>query len=225
MTAADRARRATRWTVMAVAACSISIVAAACGIDEQESAQPINPDALGGLDQTIPPSTDDLGSPVVPSSTVNPPASTTPASSDPGPTEPATMFYIEGPALAPVTVDVKAGLGLLELLQSLETGPPQAEAEAGLRTAIPPGLIVSVRAIADTVTVNFEPTLFQEIDGRDRPLVIGQVVLTVDAQGTPRVRFTLAGEPLPVLRRNGEFTEGTESVTANDYEQLIAADD
>lgn len=226
MITAPNARRSTRRIGRAIAVLSMSVLGTSCGIDAQENAQPINPDVLEGLDQTVPPVTDEPGVvPSSPSSTVDTSPSSAPASSLPGPMEDVTLFFIEGPALKPVTVSVQADLGAQQFVERLEEGPPQAEAEAGIRSALPLDLIATVRPLADTVTVGFDPAIFEEVDGRDRPLLIGQIVLTLDAYGIPRVRFMLDGEALPVLRRDGTLTNGTEFVTAFDYEQLVAPDE
>lgn len=207
-----------------VATAVITFIAASCGIDAQESAQPINPDVLDGLDQTVPPGTEATGPSTLPAPTATAPASTVGAGSEPSTADTASMYYIEGPALVPVVEDVDSDLSLRSFLGVLENGPPEEAAETGIRSAIPDDLIMSVRVLSDSVTVDFDPTLFQAVDARDRPLLIGQVVLTLTKNdlGYSRVRFTLGGEPLEVPRRDGTLTNGTEWVTAHDYEQLVA---
>ncbi len=214
-----------RRALVALAGLFMATVAAACGIDAQESAQPINPNALGGLDQTVPPATDLPGQPTAPSTTTaNVPASTTPDSLVSTGTKTTTMYFIQGPGLVGVPVDVPVGLGLSGVLARLAT-PPADEAEAGIRSAIPEGLILDVTMRDDRATIDFDPTLFQGVSNQDRPLLIGQVVLTVSDWCCKNVRFTLAGEALQVLRRNNSLTNPGEYVTAQDYEQLVVPED
>lgn len=208
------ARRLARCVAAVVAAVAV----AACGIDAQERAQPINPDILGGLDQTVPPASDAGGPATVP------PSSQAPASTLGAGTMPRTMYFIEGPALVPVGVEMPPDPSLRGLLSRLEKGPTREALDAGIRSAVPEGLIASTRVAGPRVTVDFDPAVLQTVDGRDRPLLIGQVVMTLAAHGMERVRFTLDGEPLQVPRRDGTLTDGTEWVTAWDYEELVADD-
>lgn len=184
-----------------------------CGIGDQHGVERIGPDALGGLDLTVP---------AAPTSTI---AAGLVA---------ATMYYIEGDTLVPVTVDVPV-LSVRAYLAALEAGPPQAALDRGVRSAIPPGLVSSVHVSLDTITVDLDGELLGTVDAEDQQNLLAQIVLSLtdlpDHPGTDddlptirQVRFTLDGMPLQVLRRDNTLTEPGAPVTRQDYEQLLAPD-
>lgn len=105
------------------------------------------------------------------------------------------------------------------LLAQLETGPTDAEADAGLRSALSDtDAIASVDVEGGIAVVDLAET-FQELGGGDQLVAIAQLVFT--ATGRPdvdEVTLTLEGETVEVPRGDGSLTSG--SLERADYESL-----
>jgi hypothetical protein len=215
----------------------VTCLVAGCGIGSTETVEEIQPGELAALDQTSTTSTTTL-----------PPAETTPETSAatadtappvPGPaesapdttlaepTEPVLLYFVNGSEIVPVDTPVTAPAAERRILNALGLGPPPAEFDAGVRTAVPPGLVVGfrkspARALA---TVDVDGELFRGIDDDSQRYAVAQIVLTLtNRPDIDSVLFTIDGDPLRVYQRNNELTEPGEPVTREDYEELLADD-
>jgi hypothetical protein len=210
---------------------------AGCSVGGQDGVTRINPADLGGLDQTVPdasPAPASAPTVLSPPTTSAQPVSTPPLPSRPSSTVPvtvpATMYFIAGEGLVAVPMELpeSAVQSVRSYLDTLAAGPPPSAVERGIRSAIPPDLVESVQIRSDGITIDLDGELFSSVDTQDQQLLIGQLVLSItdlpDAGGLRRfnrVRFTLDGAPLPVLRRDNSRTAPGEFVTADDYSQLL----
>lgn len=135
------------------------------------------------------------------------------------PTEKATVFLVQGERLAPVQRELPAPVSVDSVLEALAAGPTATEVQLGLRTALlAPGLMESAGVSGGIATVDLGQP-FTEIAGRDQILALAQIVSTVTGlPGVGRVRFTLDGQPVGILRGDGAVT--TETVSRDDYATL-----
>ena len=188
----------TRWVAALVtAAC---VVAAACGVPPDDRASVASPES-------------------VPFDLLGEAPSVTATSLPFAPTERATIFLVQGERLAPVQRELPAPVSVDSVLEALAAGPTATEVQLGLRTALlAPGLMDSGGVSGGIATIDLGPP-FTEIAGRDQILALAQIVSTVTGlPGVGRVRFTLDGNPVGILRGDGAVT--TETVSRDDYATL-----
>ncbi|WP_460661783.1 GerMN domain-containing protein [Kribbella swartbergensis] len=127
--------------------------------------------------------------------------------------------FVRNDRLVPVTREV-TGPDLLDgVIQALTAGPTGTEQAAGITSALPPGLALSVVEVQSTRVVL---QLSGETDGRsatENVLAVGQIVLSVTALRTvEEVTFWRDGAPVEALLADGALT--TDPLTAADYEAL-----
>ena len=219
-----------------VAPCAVLLcVLAGCGIGTTDTVEEIDPGELAALDQTSTTSTTTLPPVETTPETSLPTADTSPPASGPlvsspettlaEPTELVWLYFVNGSEIVPVETPVRAPVAERRIMDRLGEGPPPAEFEAGVRTAVLPGLISSLRksSARALVTVDLDGELFHGIDSENQRYVVAQIVLTLTRlPGIDNVLFTIDGDPLRVYQRNNELTEPGEPVTKEDYEELLA---
>jgi len=135
-------------------------------------------------------------------------------------TEKATLFLVQGERLAAVQRELPAPVSVESVLEALAAGPTATEVQLGLRTALltTPGLVNSGGVSGGIATIDLGQP-FSEIAGRDQIVALAQIVSTVTGlPGVGRVRFTLDGSPVGILRGDGAVT--TETVSRDDYATL-----
>ncbi|MGI9052056.1 MAG: GerMN domain-containing protein [Ilumatobacteraceae bacterium] len=223
MTVEGPSRR--RLVVSTVAAIGL-VLGAACGTGGDGAFERIDGDELFGLDQTTTTSTSSTSSTTtttsVPESSV-PIQTSTSAPSTTIATEPIELYFVSGNQLEPVTRSLSRDPSANRVMALLEEGPPPGEPGVGLRSFVDSGLITAVREPgAGFATVDLAGEPFDDIEGRDQRLAIGQIVLTLTRRpGIGQVQFSLAGEPLAVPGADGVQTEPGAQVSRVDYEDLL----
>jgi hypothetical protein len=205
---------------------------AGCRIGGSDRVEEVDANLLSGLNEPTTSTTtmlpDTVPDTVAPTSTTMPPGVTSyssPAPTTTVATEPLRLYFVEGSQLVPIEVDVPEDISVRSRLALLEDGPPATDAEAGVRTALVPGLItgMAIRGSRDA-TVDLDGEVFADVADADQRLMIGQIVLTlVDQPGIDRVGFTRDGEPLAVPLRNLALSQPGEAVDRGDYESLLVA--
>jgi spore germination protein GerM len=129
-----------------------------------------------------------------------------------------SIYLVSGDRLAEVRRPFAAGAGLKGLLALVTSGPTDAEASAGLRSAL------SATAVVDAATANGQAEValseaFASLDSREQVLAIAQVVYTTTADpAIHAVRFTVDGKIVEVP--NGQASLVTRPVTRADYAAL-----
>jgi spore germination protein GerM len=215
----------------------MTCLVAGCGIGTTDTVEEIQPGELAALDQTSTTSTTTLPpaetTPETSAATVDTappnsgPVDSAPETTIAEPTELVDLYFVNGSEIVPVPTPVTAPAAERRILDALGLGPPPAEFEAGIRTAVPPDLVVGLRKSLSRalVTVNLNGELFHGIDSENQRYVLAQIVLTLtNLPGIVNVLFTIDGDPLRVFQRNDELTEPGEPVTREDYEELLADD-
>jgi hypothetical protein len=199
--------------------CILMIVGtAACRIGGSDHVEEVDADLLSGLDEPTPETSAPPGS--------DPVTSTLPGSTTTVATDTVKLFFIEGSQLVAVDVETPRGTSLRGRLRLLEEGPPAERAQAGVRTALTPGLISGfARRGTDGATVTLDSEAFAGVDNADQQLMIGQIVLTLT--GWPRIErvdFTLDGEPMQVFLEDNTLSQPGAAVGRDDYAVLLAGD-
>ena len=140
----------------------------------------------------------------------------------------ASIYLVnDGDRLRPTSRQVRVSprppTHLASVLDALIGGPTEADADDGLRSAVPS--TTEVRAVTvdgDTVVVDLSEE-FASIGGERELLAVGQVVLTVTTfPGVRQVRLQLDGRPTPLPLPDGSLTDGP--VALSDYAELLDPD-
>jgi hypothetical protein len=209
--------------LVAASALAIGVViGAACGTGDDGAFERIDSKDLFGLDQTTTTSTTTTTTTVPESSVPVPPSTSMPSTTVP--TEPIELYFVSGNQLDVVIGNLSRDPSAIRVMALLEDGPPPGEAGLGLRTFVEAGLISSVRESgAGFAAVDFAGEAFDDIEDRDQRLAIGQIVLTLTRRpGIGQVQFSLEGEPLAVPGGDGVQTDPGQSVSREDFEDLLS---
>jgi spore germination protein GerM len=118
-----------------------------------------------------------------------------------------TVYFARGGVLVPETRRIPPPVSLTALIRSLRRGPTNAEAAAGIRTALPEeNAVRSVRLEAGEATVDLTDAL-ADLSTGDQVLALAQIVFTLTGSpGVGQVRFTRDGNPVEVPRPDGGLT-------------------
>lgn len=144
----------------------------------------------------------------VPFDLLDPTSPTSTSTTVPSPVEASAQIFLVGPTghLVPVTryISVSAP-DLVGVLSALVVGPTDAEAAAGLQSAVPTQTTLLGASIAgDLATVNLSGT-FGQLVGTAQIQAVAQIVYTAaEFPGVSRVAFELAGEPVDVPVASGQ---------------------
>ena len=188
MTAAPgRARcRRRRWLAVITLA-AVAAVAAGCGVPVDRG-----PTALPRRG--------------VPFGLLAPGTPTSSTSSQPPPVAVTVQVFLLLPTghLAPVNRDVPVPAPLTMVLGALVDGPTNAEAAAGLGTAIPAQTqVIAATVAAGTATVDLGGP-FGQLVGQAQIDAVAQIVFTATAlPGVTGVTFELSGQPIDVPTASG----------------------
>ena len=122
----------------------------------------------------------------------------------------------EEATLGPVARRVD-GPALAVTLAELERDPTDAEAAAGLRSALAGSdVIAGAGTTGETATVDLGEG-FAAIGGSEQLVAISQIVFTATARpGVEQVTFTLDGRPIEIPTGDGSLTSG--AVSRDDYD-------
>jgi spore germination protein GerM len=144
-------------------------------------------------------------------------SSDTPTTTNPRDAASYTIYLVSGDHLRAVTRSARSAPTPVEQLSQLVKGPTPAEADAGLRTLLPPEVTVDgVRISNHVATIELSGTGAAQSAGDERALAIAQLVYTATAvPGVTRVQFEVDGTPAEVPRGDGRLT--SRPVTRADY--------
>lgn len=164
----------------------------------------------------------------VPPETPNLEDSTT-TSLAPIPVEPVSVYFARGltDVMQAIEIVRPVGTPVLELVTLLER--PSGITEAGLRTAVLPGLIDDIVVDRGTATVVLDRTVLDRMSNTNQQRAIAQIVLTVtsfrtvDAGGIGRIRFEVDRSGFPVfVPAFGGSSDPGEELSFTDFQSLIA---
>jgi hypothetical protein len=197
---------------------ALLVAFSACGVPSGSSSRPIDPDAVpSALNAT----TTTLDPSLVPTTTTI----ATDQSSEPSttvPVEPVALFYVAGNQVVAIPRLLLSPAAPPQVLAALAEGLPTGDEAAGLRNAIPRGLMASVSVERGIATVDLPPTFSVDVQGSDQRLAIAQIVLTLTRRaGIGQVIFTSDRAPLAVPRGRGDLTAPGGLVACDDYDNLL----
>jgi Sporulation and spore germination len=197
------------------------VVAAACGLPNENEFQPIDRGEDGfGLSET---STTSTTTTVAPTTTLDVTTSTIAETTTTIATEQVDIYFPTGRLLTSISVSMPANPALTQVMAKLLEGPPDGELGIGLRAVLPPGADITVTSAAGVASVDLPSGIFDSLDSTDQRLMFGQIVLTLTGccPGVGPVVFTLDGQPTRVFRGDGSATEPGEAVSRDDYTVLL----
>ena len=184
--------RTMRTLLAVVGVCALSL--SACGFPTEDSSSPIaaeeRPEGLGPPDSGAATATDEV-----------------------------VVWFIRDDVLVRRPREVAEPADAAAVVVALGAGVTAAEAEGGLRSALPDtSMLVTASLSGGTATVQLADE-FLEIPPGDQVLALGQVVLTLtDLRGIGRVRFEIGGEAVATPLPDGTSTE--DSVSREDFRSL-----
>ena len=210
-----------RMTSILAISASLAIMFTSCSIPGGGVVKQINPDNipydLNATTTSSPPTT------TVASTTTSPVIETTTStSSSTIPVEIVSMFFVAGAQVVPIDRLLLTPAAAPQVLAALSEGPPEGDAAAGLRSALPVGFVAEVSVERGIATVELPGTFITDLPGGEQRLAVAQIVLTLTRQaGVGQVRFTSNNEPQPVPRGRGDLSSPGATVACDDYANLL----
>lgn len=199
-------------TAMVVTSCSLPGDGSVKQIDADKIPYELNATTTSSPPTTVPAST--TTTPVV--------ETTTSTSSSTIPVEIVSMFFVAGTQVVPIDRLLLSPAAAPQVLAALSEGPPEGDAAAGLRSALPVGFAAEVTVERGVATVVLPGAFITELPGGEQRLAVAQIVLTLTRQsGVGQVRFTSNNEPQSVPRGRGDLTTPGATVACDDYANLL----
>jgi hypothetical protein len=199
----------------------VVVTATSCSIPGDGSVNQIDPDQipyeLNATTTSPPPTT------VSATTTTTPVVETTTSTiSSTIPVEIVRLFFVAGAQIVPIDRLLLSPAAAPQVLAALSEGPPEGDAAAGLRSALPVGFVAEVSVERGIATVVLPATFITDIPGGEQRLAVAQIVLTLTRQsGVGQVRFTSNNEPQSVPRGRGDLSAPGASVACDDYANLL----
>ena len=212
-------KRKVSFSVIAVL--SIVLTTTSCSIPGEGSVKQIDPNQIPyelNATTTSPPPT------TVPATTTTAPVveTTTSTISSTIPVEVVRLFFVAGDQIVPIDRILLSPAAAPQVLAALSEGPPEGDAAAGLRSALPAGFVAEVSVERGIATVVLPATFITDIPGGEQRLAVAQIVLTLTRQsGVGQVRFTSNNEPQAVPRGRGDLSAPGATVACDDYANLL----
>jgi hypothetical protein len=204
-----------------VALLSIVLATSSCSIPGDGSVKQIDPDQIPyelNATTTSPPPTTLLAT----TSTAPVVESTTSTISSTIPVEIVRLFFVAGAQIVPIDRILLSPAAAPQVLAALSEGPPEGDAAAGLRSALPVGFVAEVSVERGIATVVLPGTFITDLPGGEQRLAVAQIVLTLTRQsGVGQVRFTSDNEPQSVPRGRGDLSSPGAIVSCDDYANLL----
>ncbi|MDA2967446.1 MAG: GerMN domain-containing protein [Actinomycetota bacterium] len=154
--------------------------------------------------------------------TTSPVIETTTTISSTIPVELVSLFFVAGTQVVPIDRPLLSPAAPPQVLAALAEGPPEGDAAAGLRSALPIDFAAQVTLERGIATVVLPATFITDLPGSEQRLAIAQIVLTLTQQsGVGQVRFTSNNEPQTVPRGRGDLSSPGATVACDDYANLL----
>lgn len=200
------------FVVLATSGCSIPGDGSVKQIDPDQIPYELNATTTSPAPTTVPATT--TTAPVV--------ETTTSTISSTIPVEVVRLFFVAGAQIVPIDRLLLSPAAAPQVLAALSEGPPEGDAAAGLRSALPVGFVAEVSVERGIATVVLPATFITDIPGGEQRLAVAQIVLTLTRQsGVGQVRFTSNNEPQSVPRGRGDLSAPGATVACDDYANLL----
>lgn len=198
MTPSRRHRSATRILHYGAPLAMAVAILGGCSLGGSDTFEVIPPQEIPfGLDQAA--TTTTTTTTTVPAPPP-PDAGTTTTSAPPIQTEPVEVYFVSGlDRLQRQTIQLSSPVGPFQVLAVLEE-EPAGEQSAGLRTAVPPDLVVDLSIERGVAAVDLDGAVLNALSSRDQRLAIAQIVLSTigSIRGVGQVSFTIDGIPAEI---------------------------
>lgn len=198
----------------------VSLFLVGCSIPGSGEVTSIDPNRipyeLNATTTSSPPTT------VPATTTTSPVIETTTTISSTIPVELVSLFFVAGTQVVPIDRPLLSPAAPPQVLAALAEGPPEGDAAAGLRSALPTDFAAQVTVERGIATVVLPATFITDLPGGEQRLAIAQIVLTLTQQsGVGQVRFTSNNEPQAVPRGRGDLSSPGATVACDDYANLL----
>lgn len=121
---------------------------------------------------------------------------------------PVEVFFVHDDRLVAVVRPVEP-VGVGAAVRVLLEGPTEAEAEAGLRSAVPVGTRLRRATLTGTTATVDLSASFADVSGENQVPAVAQLVFTATSvPGVERVAIAVEGEIIEVPRSDGTLTPG-----------------
>ncbi len=118
-----------------------------------------------------------------------------------------TLYFVAEDHLRPVTRSAPTALGPTATLRKLVRGPDREDTEGGLRTALPPDLVIQRVTVDHGIATVALGGSGSAIAGGQQPRGVAQLVFTATGlTGVDGVRFEVDGEPAEIPRGDGTLS-------------------
>lgn len=176
---------------------------AGCGVSEEAAPRGIDSDA-------------------VPFDLLEPKGASTTSTTAAAPRVAVEVYFIAGDRLTAVRREIASPVVLSSALDAVEAGPTEAEATAGLRTAVPDDAVTSASSSSSSVAHVDLASSFAAVDPAEQLLAIAQIVFTASAvTGVDSVAFSVAGHPAEVPIDGATLV--SRAVGRSDYTSVVPA--
>jgi hypothetical protein len=199
---------------------AFAVGAWSCGVSPESQPRAVDrQDILFGLAETST-STTTTTVPLTVAQTTIPPATTIPV-------EEATIYLVQGGNLVAVKRPIPLDADVSRVIRDVQSGPTPGESAAGLRTALPfdAVTVLGISQEGGTATIDLAPNFLELLPSPgEQQLAAGQLVMTLTDRGPGigRVRFTVAGNAVPVPRGDRSAPQQPDqSVSRDDYLPLV----
>lgn len=132
------------------------------------------------------------------------------------------LYFVSSNNVVKTQRNITSPATATQTLSSLIAGPPNDGTAVGLRSALPDLFTATVDVIRGVATVNAASSFLNNLSPGDQNLAIAQIVLTLTSRpGIGQVLFSVDGNLIAVPRGRGDLAPAGQSVSFDDYTNLI----
>lgn len=132
------------------------------------------------------------------------------------------LYFVSSNSVVKTQRNITSPATAAQTLASLIAGPPNDGTAVGLRSALPDSFTATVDVVRGVATVDAASSFLNNLSPGDQKLAIAQLVLTLTSRpGIGQVLFSVDGTPIAVPRGRGDLAPAGQSVSFDDYTNLI----
>lgn len=132
------------------------------------------------------------------------------------------LYFVSGNSVVKTQRNITSPATATQTLGSLVAGPPNDGTSVGLRSAVPDLFTATVNVARGVATIDAVSSFLNNLSPGDQKLAIAQLVLTLTSRpGIGQVLFSVDGSPIAVPRGRGDLAAAGQSVSFDDYTNLI----
>ena len=132
------------------------------------------------------------------------------------------LYFVSSNNVVKTQLNITSPATATQTLESLIKGPHNDGTSEGLRSALPTLFTATVDVVRGVAMVNAASSFLNNLSPGDQKLAIAQLVLTLTSRpGIGQVFFSVDGSPIAVPRGRGDLAPAGQSVSFDDYTNLI----